>query len=144
MNKPIIILAGRLWSAAKIHTPDTGAKPFVEFTVKMTPRVWQGKTYFQKVYCRCYGPQAMEALPHLAADTLVTVTGEADAMVEQGKDGKSYANIRVTGNVAILEGEGATSTGTTPTPAPAPARQAPAAKTTTPQAEAMDDESVPF
>lgn len=145
MNKPIVILAGRLWSAAKLTQPDNGSKAYVEFTVKMQPRVWQGKTYFQKVYCRSFNPLAVEQLPQLTADTLVTVTGEGDAVVEQGRDGKSYANIRVTGNVTLLEASD-TQTGTTPPPAPpAPTTQRQARPERPPaQTLSEEDENVPF
>ena len=136
MNKPIAVLTGRLWSAAKLVTPDNGGKPFVDMTVKMTPRTWQGKTYYQKVYVRSYNQTAVAVLPQLTADALVTVTGEADAVHEQGKDGKTYANIRVTGNVVLFDGAAETSTGTAPPP-PRAAAPKPAA---VPTAEANTQE----
>lgn len=138
MNKPIVILTGRVWSNAKVVTPESG-KPFLDVTVKMAPRTWNGKTYFQKVYCRSYLQTAMAMAPQLLADTLVTVTGEADAVAEQGKDGKTYANVRVTGNVSLLDGESAPATQTATAPAraaePAPVKAAAAQE---------DEENVPF
>ena len=114
MNKPIAVLTGRLWSAGKLVTPDNG-KPFVDVTVKMAPRTWNGKTYFQKVYVRSYHQASVALLPQLSADRTVTVIGEADAVPESGKDGKQYANIRVTGSIALFDGDGAdTFTGTAP------------------------------
>jgi hypothetical protein len=128
MNKPIATLTGRLWSAGKIVTPDNG-KPFVDITVKMAPRTWNGKTYFQKVYVRSYNQASVAMLPQLTADRIVTVTGEADAVPESGKDGKAYANIRVTGTITLFEGEAPTTyTGTAeaaPAPAAAPAKPNP-------------------
>lgn len=142
MNKPIAILTGRLWSQAKLVTPENGGKPFVDLTVKMTPRTWNGKTYFQKVYVRSYNQAVVAMIPQLTADAMVTVTGDADAVAEQGKDGKTYANIRVTGSVVLFEGAAETQTGTTSAPAavPSPDRSAKVAAVNAGPAE--DD--VPF
>lgn len=138
MNKPIAILTGKVWSQAKLVTPDNG-KPFVDVTVKMTPRNWNGKTYFQKVYCRSYNQTAVALIPQLTTDTVVTVTGEADAVSEQGKDGKTYANIRVVGNIVLLDGA-ATATGSGAPAAPESSPKAPAAQV----AAGIEEGDVPF
>ena len=149
MNKPIAILTGKVWSQAKLVTPENG-KPFVDVTVKMTPRSWNGKTYFQKVYCRSYNQTAVALIPQLTADAVVTVTGEADAVSEQGKDGKSYANIRVVGNIVLFDGatpETQTGTASAGTAAPPPDRAAMAAKAADKTAHAnagIAEEDVPF
>lgn len=141
MNKPIAILTGRLWAQAKLVTPENGGKPFVDLTVKMTPRTWNGKTYFQKVYVRSYNQATIAMIPQLAADTMVTVTGDADAVAEQGRDGKTYANIRVTGSVVLFDGATPeTQTGTTPAPTAAP----PPAKAAQVNAPAPGEDDVPF
>ena len=141
MNKPIAILTGRLWAQAKLVTPETGGKPFVDLTVKMTPRTWNGKTYFQKVYVRSYNQATIAMIPQLAAETMVTVTGDADAVAEQGRDGKTYANIRVTGSVVLFDGAvPETQTGTTPAPAVAPQPKAVAPV----NAAAPTEDDVPF
>lgn len=137
MNKPIATATGRVWTQAKLITPDNGSKPFVDLTVKLAPRSWNGKTYFQKVYVRSYTSGSVALIPKLTPDTLVTVTGEADAVAEQGKDGKSYANVRIVGNVSLLDGDTATTTGTSQERTPAPA-------TRTATTQGNDEESVPF
>lgn len=107
MNKPISFAVGKVWSQAKVVTPENGTKPFVDLTLKMATRQYNGKTYMQKVYVRGYGERNLGLVSQLTPDALVTVSGETDAVTEQGKDGKNYANVRIVGNIAVASDGGA-------------------------------------
>lgn len=115
-----------------------GKKAFLSLNVEMEPRTYNGTEYRQRVNVKYYGQDMRDVFMNTGEGDLIEFSGDVDAYtVEAKKTGKTYANLRVTGQVSVVKANAPAQR--REAHAPAPARTAPAAPT---QPDVMDD--VPF
>ena len=110
--------------AKDIVQPD-GKKAFLSLNIEMEPRHYGGTDYKQRVNVKYYGQDMRDVFMNTVEGDLIEFSGDVDAYtVEAKKTGKTYANLRVTGQVSVVKANAPTQR--REATAPAPVRTAPA------------------
>lgn len=90
---------GRVFSAAEVHTAESG-NPVMLVTVEFEQRTLsKGTLYSQRVQFRSFAQEDIAKAEAIKPGVFVTFDGDCDAVAEKSPTGWWYANPRVTGRI---------------------------------------------
>jgi hypothetical protein len=110
MQKMIGLAAGRVaWAGTGTSK---GGKTFAQYRLELAPREYNGKQYRQRVQVADYVMRET-----FQVGDYVSCAGEVEAQLEDGRDGKSWPKLMLTGRVNRMETPTAAAEGATNEPA---------------------------